>query len=233
MEKINKSGTYSFYVLSVDVGRKGCDSVVSVFKVTPQAVGGAIKSLVNMYVYSDMHLETQAQKIKELYYKYDARRVVIDGNGLGIGLIDYMVKSQKDLAGNVYPDFGIYNDPENYYKSYKTASTEEDAVYIIKANAALNTEIHVNAQTQLASGKVKLLIDERIAKQKLLDTKIGQNMRPEEREDYIRPFFLTSVLKEEMMNLREENEGININLKQANKTVPKDKFSALTIKKGE
>jgi hypothetical protein len=29
------------------------------------------------------------------------------------------------------------------------------------------------------------------------------------------------------MNLREENEGVNIILKQANKSIPKDKFSAL------
>jgi len=29
------------------------------------------------------------------------------------------------------------------------------------------------------------------------------------------------------MNLREENEGLNIILKQANKTIKKDKFSAL------
>lgn len=29
------------------------------------------------------------------------------------------------------------------------------------------------------------------------------------------------------MNLREENEGININLKRANKKIGKDKFSAM------
>jgi phage terminase large subunit-like protein len=38
---------------------------------------------------------------------------------------------------------------------------------------------------------------------------------------------MTSILKEEMLNLREENEGINIILKQANKRIKKDKFSAL------
>ena len=32
--------------------------------------------------------------------------------------------------------------------------------------------------------------------------------------------------KEEMMNLREETEGVNIILKQANKSIRKDKFSA-------
>ena len=51
-------------------------------------------------------------------------------------------------------------------------------------------------------------------------------MKPEERADYLKPFTLTSILKEEMMNLREENEGVNIILKQANRGIRKDKFSA-------
>ena len=51
-------------------------------------------------------------------------------------------------------------------------------------------------------------------------------MKPEQRAEYLKPFNLTSILKEEMMNLREENEGVNIILKQANKGIKKDKFSA-------
>ena len=51
-------------------------------------------------------------------------------------------------------------------------------------------------------------------------------MKPEERAEYLKPFTLTSILKEEIMNLREENEGVNIILKQANRGVRKDKFSA-------
>jgi hypothetical protein len=86
-------------------------------------------------------------------------------------------------------------------------------MFIIKANAPINTEAHANIQSQLSSGKVKFLIDERVAKNKLLSTKVGQNMSPEERANYLKPFTLTSILKEEMMNLREENEGVNIILK--------------------
>ena len=52
-------------------------------------------------------------------------------------------------------------------------------------------------------------------------------MTPEQRSDYLKPYVLTSILREEMLNLREENEGINIILKQANKAIRKDKFSAL------
>lgn len=204
------------------------DTVASIIKVTPQTMGLAYKSLVNMYTFTDEHFEDQAMKLKALYYKYKARRLVIDGNGLGIGLVDYMVKQQIDPDTNdVFPDFGVYNDDENYYKKYRTNITEVDAMYIVKANATINTEAHANVQTHLNAGKLKFLIDERIAKDKLLNTQVGRNMKPEQREEYLKPFKLTSILKEEMSNLREENEGINIILKQANKKVKKDKFSSL------
>ena len=225
-EHSGRSATGAYYILSVDVGRKGCDTVICVFKVTPQSQGPAIKSLVNIYTLSDMHFEDQAIYIKKTYYKYKARTVVLDGNGVGLGLVDYMVKSQNDENGDFLPDFGVENDEEGYYKKYRTNNTEFDALYVLKANAPINTEAHANAQTQMQAGKVKFLVHEREAKEKLMGTKKGQNMKPEERTEYLKPFTLTSILKEEMMNLREENEGVNIILKQANKGIKKDKFSA-------
>lgn len=226
-EASGRIGKGGFYVLSMDVGRKGCDSVVCVFKVTPQPQGVSLKQLVNIFTLSDEHFEDQCIKVKKLFYKFKAKRLVIDGNGLGIGLLDYLVKPQIDPDTNeLFPDFGVYNDEDGYYKKYRTQNCEQDALYIIKANAPINTEAHANAQTQLSSGKVKMLIDERVAKTKLLGTKVGQNMTPEERAEYLKPFTLTSILKEEMMNLREETEGVNIILKQANRGIRKDKFSA-------
>lgn len=226
-EASGRNSKLASYVLAVDVGRKGCDSVICVFKVTPQSQGSSIKSLVNLYTLSDEHFEDQTIKLKKLYYKYNADRIVIDGNGLGIGLIDYMVKTQIDPETNeIFPDFGVVNDDDLFYKKYKTSNTVLDAMYIIKANAPLNTEAHAIAKSQLASGKVKFLIDERIAKNKLLAKKKGQTMTPEQRAEELKPFTLTSILKEEMMNLREETEGVNIILKQANKSIRKDKFSA-------
>lgn len=226
-EASGRIGKGGFYVLSMDVGRKGCDSVVCVFKVTPQPQGVSLKQLVNIFTLSDEHFEDQCIKVKKLFYKFKAKRLVIDGNGLGIGLLDYLVKPQIDPDTNeLFPDFGVYNDEDGYYKKYRTQNCEQDALYVIKANAPMNTEAHANAQTQLSSGKVKMLIDERVAKTKLLGTKVGQNMTPEERAEYLKPFTLTSILKEEMMNLREETEGVNIILKQANRGIKKDKFSA-------
>jgi hypothetical protein len=59
-----------------------------------------------------------------------------------------------------------------------------------------------------------------------MSTKVGQNMSLDARNDYLRPFVLTTVLREQMLNLVEENEGVNILLKQNNRGIKKDKFSA-------
>ena len=226
-EYSGRSTKNAYYVIAVDVGRKGCDSVACIFKVTPQVNGIAFISLVNIDTRGNTHFEDQAIWLKRLYYKYKAKKLVIDGNGLGIGLVDYMVKGQTDPDTNeILPDFGVDNDEDGEYKKYRTEVCEENALWIIKANAPINTEVHANVQSQMSAGHVKMLIDERIAKIKLMSTKRGQDMKPEERAEYLKPFTLTSILKEEMMNLREENEGVNIILKQANKGIKKDKFSA-------
>lgn len=223
-----RSSAHSYYVIGVDVGRKGDLSECVVVKVIPQSQGPAIKSVVNMYTMEDAHFEDQAIFLKKLYYKYKAKALVIDANGLGLGLIDYMVKTQEDVdTGDTFTDFGVINDDDGEYKKYRTDHTEYNAMYLIKANAPINTEAHANFQTQLNAGKIRFLIEEKVAKNHLMGTDKGKKMRPEERNEYLKPFVLTSILKEQLMNLREENEGVNIILKQANKRVKKDKFSAL------
>lgn len=228
LEASDKNKGQSFYIISADIGRKGDLSAVLVFKVIPQPIGPAQKNLVNILSWENMHFEEQAIGLKKLYYKYNAKRLVIDGNGAGIGLIDYLVKPQfNEDATEKYPSFGVYNDDEGFYKPFIQSDTERDAIYIIKANAPLNTEAHTNAQIQMTSGKLKLLIDERTAGQKLNNTKVGQAMSPEERAEYLKPYVLTTILKDEILNLREESEGLNIILKKANRAIRKDKFSSL------
>ncbi len=223
-----RSSKTAYYVLGIDVGRKGCTTECCVIKVTPQPQGSSIKSLVNLYSWEEEHFEQQAINIKKLFIKYRARVCAIDANGLGIGLIDYMVKPQIDPeTSETLPPFGVDNmDEYPEYKKFKTPETIKDAMYLIKANAPINTEAHSYVQTQLSSGKIKFLIDETTAKLKLLETKMGQNMSPEKRAEYLMPFTLTTSLREQMLNLVEDNEGVNIILKQSTKTTPKDKFSA-------
>ena len=230
-EHSGRSSKNAYYLLGIDVGRIGCTTEVCVFKITPQPQGAAIKSLVNIYTYDAEDFEQQAIKIKKLFYKYKCRVAAIDANGLGVGFIDFMTKAQIDPeTGDELPPFGVeggtFDEVHEQYKKIKGDNIEKDAMYLIKANAPINTEAHAYVQTQLSSGKIKLLIDEREASTKLMSTKVGQNMTPEQRAEYLMPFVQTSILKDQMLNLIESNEGVNIILKQNNNSIKKDKFSA-------
>lgn len=230
-EHSGRSSKNAYYLLGIDVGRIGCTTEVCVFKVTPQPQGAAIKSLVNIYTYDAEDFEQQAIKVKKLFYKYKCRVAAIDANGLGVGFIDFMTKAQIDPeTGDELPPFGVeggtFDEVHEQYKKIKGDNIEKDAMYLIKANAPINTEAHAYVQTQLSSGKIKLLIDEREASTKLMSTKVGQNMTPDQRAEYLMPFVQTSILKDQMLNLIESNEGVNIILKQNNNSIKKDKFSA-------
>ena len=229
-EKSNKAKN-SYYAIGVDVGRYGCTTEAAVFKVTPQLQGQAIKSLVNLFTYDAEHFEDQSIHLKRLYYAFQARVIAIDANGLGAGLVDFLTTTQIDPeTGDILPPFGVLGgtseDIAQQYKKVRGSNVEENALYLIKANAAINTEAYSNAQIQMSSGKVKFLINESQAKTKLMSTKVGQNMTSEKRNEYLRPFILTSILREQTLNLTEENEGTNIILKQSSKSIKKDKFSA-------
>ena len=230
-EYSGRSSKNAYYVIGVDVGRIGCTTEACVFKATPQPQGSDLKTLVNIYTYEAEDFETQAINLKKLYYKYKARILAIDANGLGVGLVDFMTKAQVDPeTGDDLPPFGVdggtAEDTINLYKKIKGAGVEEGAMYLIKANAPINTEAYSYAQTQMSSGKVKFLIDEQAAKTKLMSTKTGQNFNADQRNTYLKPFVLTSILREQMLNLIEDNEGVNIILKQSNRSIHKDKFSA-------
>lgn len=100
-------------------------------------------------------------------------------------------------------------------------------MYIIKANPGLNSELYSYCKTQIMNGRVRFLISETIAKNKLLSQEQGKKMSNNKRAEYLRPFTQTSILKTQMCNLVEESEGAHLIVKQSSKKIKKDKVSAL------
>lgn len=226
-----KKGKGTYYILSVDVGRLGDKTVVMVYKVIPKIQGSYLKYLVNIYTMEDEHFESQSIKIKNICEKFNAEKIVVDANGLGVGLVDYLIKPNIDVeTGIEYEAYGVdyqNEDQEKHYRKFETNTMKKNMLYLLKANAELNNEAHVNALSQLASGKVRFLIDHQLAKSKLLATKKGQSMTSEERAIYLRPYTFTSILKEEMTNLREKRDLNNkVSLERVNRKISKDRFSA-------
>lgn len=218
-----------YYIFGIDVGRNGCQTVINVFKVNPQKNGVGIKSLVNIITYDSEHFELQALEIKRQYMKYYPKYIAIDGNGLGFGLLDFLtVPSLDRQTGEEFPAFGVANDDKKIYAKIDTGGNIiKDVLWVIKANSEINSEGYTNVVTQMGSGKLLFLLEERIAKNKLMETKRGKSLSVEQRVEELKPYVLTSVLKEELLNLAQKPDSKHFDLARINKSIQKDKVSAL------
>lgn len=224
-----RPGSNQFYLLSVDVGRFHDQTIVSVFRVNVDEQGRHWATLVNLYVVARVAetktFSQQAIDVKKLIEAYQPREVVIDTNGLGVGIADEMIKEQVDEFGKVYPAYAFTND-ENYFTIQSKSAPK--ILYGLKANGPLNSKIHGNAYSRLSSGLVKFLVDEQEAKSALMATAKGQKMSTYKRVERLMPHEMTTKLFEEMANLRLKRTGssTDIVLEQINQRYPKDKYSS-------
>ena len=224
-----RANSNQFYLLSVDVGRLNDQTVCCVFRVNVSGDGKYYATLVNLFVLG-RQAETktfhrQAIDLKKIIRKFNPVEVVIDTNGLGIGLGDEMIREQVDEFGEVFEPLGFKNDEEFQKVQPKDARC---ILYGIKANGPLNSKIHGNAYTRINGGLIRFLIKEQEAKNALLSTKVGQKMTVKQRVQRLMPHEMTTKLFEEMANLRLRRTGasLDIVLEQINPRYPKDKYSA-------
>ena len=217
-----------FYLLSVDVGRISDQTVVTVFKVG-QSNNKFYCTVVNIIVLGRTEktkpFVRQAIDLKKLIAAYRPREVVIDINGLGVGLGDEMIRQQIDDDGTVYPAYGFIND-KNYRATQPKDSIE--ILYGIKASGDLNSDIHANVFARLQGGLVRFLITEQEAKSYLMSTKTGQKMSPQKRIERLMPHEMTTRLFDEMANLTQKKMGNKIVLDRINEHYPKDKYSSFS-----
>ena len=218
-----------FYLISVDVGRLNDQTVACVFRVNIDGTGKHWATLVNIKVLARAKetktFTQQAIDIKKIINDFKPKEVVIDTNGLGLGLADEMIKPQYGEDGSYYPPYGFTND-EDYYAIQPKEAIK--ILYGIKATGPLNSKIHGNAYARITSGLVRFLIKEQEAKNALLSTQVGQKMSIYKRVERLLPHEMTTKLFEEMANLRLKRTGVatDIVLERINERYPKDKYSA-------
>lgn len=228
----SRDGIESFYIISVDVARLGCQTVATVIKVFPNSEQWHY-NLVNVYILGKVEQEKvfdhQVLELKRLIKQFNPREVVIDINGVGAPFGDTMIKETYDpQTGQTLPPYGFFNRDE--YEIIQPKKCQK-ILYGIKATAELNSLMHSTLYSKIYSGTLKMLISEQDARVKLLSTVQGKHMSPEQRIQRLLPHEMTSILINEIMNLKLSPTGVTnqIKVEQINKRLTKDKFSALEM----
>lgn len=222
-----------FYILSVDIARLNCQTVCTVLKVFPNYESGYKIHLVNIFILGKTEdekvFDRQVIELKKIIEKFQPKEVVIDINGIGAPFADLMIRETYDPETQVtYPPYGFFNRDEYLLTQPRNCDC---ILYGIKANAQLNSDMHSTLYSKIYSGSIKFLIDEQKARIKMLSTRKGQRMTPEAQNLRMMPHELTSILINEIMNLKIKPTGNNnqIAVEQINKRTLKDKFSALEM----
>lgn len=214
------------YIISVDVARSEkkntATTAIAIFKLTPRGNGTYIKHLVNIHTYKgNMHFEDQSIYIKELVEKFNAKMVVIDGNGLGRGLVDYLVKEDK------YPSYSVVNDDS--YDKYKLPNSLPLVFNIMSNTKQTNaSNIHNNFMTTIQNHDLKLLVNENIIKEKMNKKKRKSDEELESQQRKLMPHIETSLFVDEVMNLKYEARGNRTVVSRVSTQMDKDRYSAVS-----
>ena len=211
------------YYIGVDVARSentnNNQSAIVVIKVIRNPVNKRVAELqvVNVLgVTNKMKFKNQACMSKKLKNQYHAKMVIVDGNGLGSGLVDQLLlDSYDEITGNYIGCFDTINTdnkPEN--------PNAEKCLFDMKAQG-YQTKVVSYFINAVDSGMLKMLI-----------RKQEQDFTDKEREFYDRnvlPFVNTELLFMEIANLKlKVMAGNNLTVEKVVKKIDKDKFSALS-----
>lgn len=218
-----QEGFNGFYVCAVDVARfEGDQTVAMVFKVYTEGERYKI-NLVNVKILNGTHFRDQSGMIKQLDLDYNFKAIVLDINGNGAGLADYLIDEQEYN--------GIYYQPYGFLNKNKYSATEKRncvrKLFGIEANRALNSEIYTNAHIILSLKRVSLLLNERQARRYFSQYKTWNKMSPVKQANKLIPYAQTTKLQDQLANLKANlDTNSTIVLQRINSHTRKDLVSA-------
>jgi len=171
--------------------------------------------IVNIiHVSNTLNFSTQACIVKRIFKRYNAKAAVVDGNGLGSGLIDELMKETYDpKSGEIYPSWNTMNtiaEPEN--------SRAKEILYDLKAQSC-QTAVLTNFIDMVDSGKLRFL-----------ESRNGGDYAIKDGDDLdskVMPFVQEELFFQETGNLKLVQNGRNLSVEKVVSKFDKDRFSAV------
>lgn len=218
-----QEGFSGFYVCAVDVARfEGDQTVAMIFKVYTEGERYKIH-LVNIKILNGTHFRDQAAMIKQYDLDFNFKAIVLDINGNGAGLADYLIDEQE-LNGIYYEPYGFLN--KNKYSTTEKRNCVRK-LFGIEANRTLNSEIYTNAHIILSLKRVSLLLNERQARRYFSQYKTWNKMNPVKQANKLIPYAQTTKLQDQLSNLKANlDTNSTIVLQKINSHMRKDLVSS-------
>lgn len=164
--------------------------------------------------------------VMRYFYKYHCTQLVLDTNGIGLGVYDFICKDQYDAeTGDTYKALCCCNDDDMAIRC--KVSDANKVVWSVKATASFNNEICVLLRNGILNGKVHLLVHEQASENILKDTYKGYlKLSPTEQAKLKLPYAQTTMAVFELIKLDHEVKNGQIKVKEVS-GMRKDRYSSL------
>lgn len=164
--------------------------------------------------------------IMRYFYIYKCTDLVLDTNGLGLGVYDFIIKDQYDPeTGETYKALTCVNDKDMADRC--KVKDAKQAVWSVKATAKFNNEICVLLRNGIQNGKINFLVSEQDADDILKNTYKGYSKLSLSEKIQIKSSYIqTTMAIYELIKLEHEVKDGNIKVKEIS-GMRKDRYSSL------
>nr|DAG45819.1 MAG TPA: large terminase [Caudoviricetes sp.] len=164
--------------------------------------------------------------VMKYFYEYQCTDLVLDTNGIGLGVYDFITKDQIcQENGKRYQAMTCIND-KDMAERCKVRDANK-VVWSVKANANFNNEICVLLRNGIQNGKINFLISEQDADSSLKETYKGYfKMSPTEQAKLKISYVQTTFAVYELIKLDHEVKNGNIKVKEV-EGMRKDRYSSI------
>lgn len=181
-----------------------------------------------MFVDSNEGLRTDAQALvlRKYFAEFDCDYLVLDTNGLGLGVSDALMTDLYDPKdGNTYGALSCYNNPE--LASRCLIKDAPKVIYSIKGQSEFNSQCAITLREAIKQGQIRLLISEYDAEDILGELKGYNSLEPADALYYKMPYIQTTLMINELINLEYEAKNSVIKVKEKSGW-RKDRYSSLS-----
>lgn len=164
--------------------------------------------------------------VMKYFYEYQCTDLVLDTNGIGLGVYDFITKDQIcQENGKRYQAMTCINDKDMAERCKVREANK--VVWSVKANANFNNEICVLLRNGIQNGKINFLIPEQDADSSLKETYKGYfKMSPTEQAKLKMSYIQTTFAVYELVKLDHEVKNGNIKVKEV-EGMRKDRYSSI------
>lgn len=191
-----------FRVIGVDcataVGSQNDNSVYTLMRLLPDG-DRFRREVVHIESYNGMYSEKQAIRIKQLFYDFEADKIIMDTAGMSSVWSD-MQKSQYDNdRDETYDRFTCYNEDNTVDKDLAYGAIP--VVYSHKPSTEPNHIMAQSLQDKFKTKTIKLLISDIDAKFELCENESFVLLPPDEQARILAPYLQTTAMMNELINL--------------------------------